>query len=220
LELYAPNHLPEKRTIRLTSLHTQAAPLMVEVNLKSSKGLGLLTLQVDQKEVLTLIDGHPAGETPMIDPLELTEGQHLLELRGKKGQQYRQSFVITKGTTTHLDIKLSDSPFLTQSRIGISLLVLSGSMLVGSLVSGSLAWSSTGDLDTCRMTFQCNRKQGELNLAHQIRGYTNAADWLLASGVVIGSLGAYLYFSTSSTPKAPQLQVAPIPGGAAFFGTF
>lgn len=220
LEFYAPNHLPEKRTITLTSLHTQTAPLTLEVALKSSKGLGLLTLKVDQKEVLTLIDGHPAGETPMIDPLELIEGQHTIELRGKKGQQHRQSFMITKGKTTHLEIKLDESPFLTQSRVGVSLLVLSGSMLVGSLVSGGLAWSSTGDLDECRTTFQCHRKQGELNLAQEIRGYTQAADWLLGSGIILGSIGAYLYFSQSSNSSTPQVKVTPIPGGAAFFGTF
>ena len=221
IELYAPHHLPEKKSITLTPLHTQKAPLTLEVRLKSSKGLGLFTLQVDQKETLILIDGDPAGETPMTNPLELSEGEHTLELRGKKGERHQQTFKIKKGQTTSLKIKLTQTSFLTRSSVATSLMILGGSTLVGALVSGGLAWSSMGDLETCRTSFQCHRNQGELNLAQEVRGYSQAADLLMLSGVLFGSIGAYLYWSTpESKSKTMNLKVTPLPNGAALWGTF
>jgi len=222
LEVVAAGHLPERRAVTLTPAHTAGAPLVVEVSLSTSVGVGLLSLTADEDGAVLFIDGRPGGQTPLRDPLPLPEGRHLIELKGAGGA-FEESVVVKAGETVSVRAALGQSALLTRPRVGLTLASVGAAAVVAGLVSGALALSASSALDECRADFRCARKQGELDRAQEVRAYAGAADLLVALGAVVGGGGAALYLlSREAPPPAPPatLNVTPLPGGAAAVGMF
>ena len=219
LEVVAAGYLPERRAVTLTQAHTEAAPLVVEVTLSSSAGVGLLNLTADEEGAVLFIDGRPSGQTPFSAPIQLPEGSHLIELKGSGGR-FETAVRVKTGETVTLNASLGEQGLITRPRVGLTLASLGAAALVAGAVSGALALSASGDLDECRANFRCARGQGELDRAQAVRAYSNAADLLMVFGAVVGGGGAALYL-LSREPAAPQatLGISPLPGGGAAVGS-
>jgi hypothetical protein len=237
LEVVAAGFLPERRAVTLTQAHTESAPLVVEISLSSSAGVGLLELTTDEEGAVLFIDGRPSGQAPFSAPLQLSEGAHLIELKGSGGR-FESSVRVRTGEKVSLYAPLGQQGLITSPRVGLTLASLGAASLVAGVVSGALALSASGDLDECRANFRCARGQGELDRAQSVRAYSNAADLLMALGAVVGGGGAALYLWTRApsapvvsgevTPASPPppaspsatLQLSPLVGGAAAVGRF
>jgi hypothetical protein len=222
LEFFSPKHLPEKKTITLTASHLKSAPLSIEVNLRSSKGLALLALKADQDRALLFIDGQPAGQSPFQESIELTEGLHLIELRGENGEHFKERRRFVGGETTSISINLDSTPLFTQQRISLTLLSLGSAALLAGIITTAVAFSVSSDLDECRQSFECARRQGELDLTLEVQSYSFTADLMTGLGVIIGATGGVLYWldHQQDPTNAPKVDVLPIPGGISAFGSF
>lgn len=220
LEISAPGYVPQRKTVTLTSVHKQDAPLVVEVKLASSEGVALLNLTADQDGALLFVDGKPAGQTPLSSPLKLKQGEHLIELKGAKGGHFVKKVTFKAGATQFVNAQLSSGFTFTQKHIGYTLASLGVASLIGGFISGGMALSSSGDLDECRADFKCNRAQGELDLAQEIRAYTGAADWMIGIGFALAAGGATLILLDQTDPPPsldPPTTTPPNPQPKAYF---
>lgn len=222
VDLFADGYLPEKRQITLTPIHTRDAPLSLEVKLRSSHGKALLVLDVKQQDVMLLVDGVPKGQSPFNGPIELKEGQHMIELKGPQGKSFRKHLAMKSGSTKTLRVDLLQSSFFTQKRVSLTLVSIGGASLITGLVTTVLALSSSKDLEDCRTQFSCARKQGELNLAQDVRGYSLSADIFTSIGLVLGVTGGVLYWldRKSKALSTSHIMAIPTAGGAAAFAHF
>ena len=222
VDLFADGYLPEKRQITLTPIHTREAPLSLEVKLRSSRGKALLILDVKQKDTMLLVDGVPKGQSPFTGAIELKAGVHMIELRGSQGKSFSKRLLMKSGSTETLKVDLLQSSFFTQKRVAFTLLSIGGASFITGLVSTALAFSSSNDLEDCRAQFSCARKQGELNLAQDVRGYSLSADIFTSIGLVLGVTGGILYWLDykSKVSSNSKIMAVPTAGGAAAFAHF
>lgn len=211
LEVMAPGFVPQRQRVTLTSQHKRDAPLTIEVNLASSEGVALISINADQEGALIFVDGQPRGQTPLSGPLQLSEGSHLIELKGASGGLFSERIKIKAGESRALQVTLAQGEGWGRARVGLTLASVGGAALISGLISGGLALSSSSDLDACRQDFNCARAQGELNLAQEVRAYAEASDWLMLTGALLGGAGVGLYLmSTPSTPRVtPSVEANP-----------
>ena len=95
-------------------------------------------------------------------------------------------------------------------------------LILGGTIAGSMAVSSSGDLDTCRASDDCLQSQREADLVGDVRDNALIADVLLWPGVAIAGAGVLLYLlapeKTKATTQNANFGIAPTRGGAAAFG--
>ena len=170
---------------------------------------------MEQSDVTLFIDGIPQKQGPFINPIEVKSGEHLIEIRDQQGKVFRRKVQFKAGQTETLEVDLLQSSFFTRKRVSFTLLSAGGASLIAGMVSSFLAASASGDLEECRTQFACARKQGELDLAQDVRGYALSADIFTGLGVLLGAGGGILYWlDQSQTTTVPQVQVVPNGAGA------
>ena len=220
LEISAPGYVPQRRTVTLKPVHNKGAPLVVEVTLASSEKVALLNLTADQDGALLFVDGKPAGQTPLSSPLKLKQGEHLIELKGVDGGLYSERVTLKAGATEFVNARLSSGFSFTQQHIGYTLASVGGAALIGGLISGGVALSSSSDLDDCRANFRCARGQGELDLAQEVRAYSSAADWMVGLGLALAAGGVTMIILDQSNqaplPSSPEVTPSVAPVKASF----
>jgi len=210
LEISAPGYIPQRKTITLKKVHSEGAPLVIEVSLASSERVALLNLTADQEGALLFVNGQPAGQTPLSAPLKLKQGEHLIELKGAQGGLYSERVTLKNGETKRVHAQLSSSLRFTKRHIGYTLASVGAASLIGGLISGGLALSSSGELEDCRASFACARRQGELDLAQELRAYSSAADWMLGLGLALAAGGVTLvWIDMRATQLKPSLNPEP-----------
>ena len=219
LSVTASGYLPSKRIITLRSVHSKEAPLTLKVSLNSSEGVGLISLDVSVAGALLFIDGLPKGQSPFNDPIELSEGEHLIELKGPRGGQYQESIQLKAGETKQLSVDFSIAkPWLSRDQLTIGLLSLGGASLLTGLVLGGVALNANGNLEDCRAHELCSRRQGELDRAQALRAYALSADIFTALGLLVGGAGGALYWFDHRDHRVPALTpsttVQALSGGA------
>ena len=219
IELLSPGYLPTHRSISLTSVHSRSAPLTLEVDLRTSEGVGLIALQVESDGTLLFIDGQPAGQSPFSEPLELPEGDHLIELKGPKGEQYSEQVNLKTGQTVNIDVSFDQaSSLFTTQHISYGLMGVGGVSLITGIVLGAVALNTSNSLEDCRAHDLCARRQGELDRADAVRVYALSADILIGLGAALGAAGGVLYWlnqgsTPSIVPGSTDVQVSPTVGG-------
>lgn len=224
IDLLASGYLPIKKSVSLRSVHTKEAPLTLEIQLQSSEGVTLVALNVSADGALLFIDGLPQGQSPFNDPIELSEGEHLIELKGPKGEEFQETLSLKAGETTQLTVDFDTAKlFLTKERVTLGLVSLGGASLLTGLVLGSIALNANGNLEDCRAHELCARRQGEIDRAQAVRTYALSADILTSLGLIIGGTGGVMYWlDHRSTPVAPPIkpsvQIGSLPGGASLQG--
>ncbi len=219
LSINASGYLPSKRIISLRSVHSKTAPLTLEVALKSSEGVALVALDVSVAGALLFIDGLPKGQSPFHDPIEVAEGEHLIELKGPQGGQYQETIQLKAGDTTQINVDFASSkPWLSRKQLTLGLLSLGGASLLTGLVLGGVALNADGNLQDCRAHELCSRQQGELDRAQAVRAYATSADIFTALGLIIGGAGGTLYWLDQRQDKkavlSPSVSVEGLRGGA------
>lgn len=225
LEVLSADYLPIKQIINLRDVHSRSAPLTVQVELKSSAGVALISLDVKTPNALLLIDGVPQGRSPFSEPFEVAEGEHLVEVKGPKGESFSEQISLKSGETSSIEVDFSQSAsFFTRDKVSLSLMGVGSASLLTGLILGGVALSNASGLEECRAHDLCARRQGELERAQAVRTYATSADILVGLGVAIGAAGGVLYWldhremSSSVQPKT-QVSVLPLPGGAGIHGS-
>ena len=219
LSITASGYLPSKRIVTLRSVHSQNAPLTLEVNLKNSEGVGLISLDVSVAGALLFIDGLPKGQSPFNDPIELSEGEHLIELKGPQGGQYQETIQLKAGETTQLNVDFASvKPWLSRDQLTLGLLSLGGTSLLTGLVLGGIALNASGNLEDCRTHELCARRQGELDRAQALRAYATSADIFTVLGLLVGGAGGTLYWldhrEANKPTLTPSMKIQTLTGGA------
>lgn len=226
IELLAPGYLPIKRSVSLTRSHTQAAPLSLEVKLKGSEGIGLIAINIENDGTLLYVDGDPRGQSPFNEPIELSAGEHLIELKGPKGEQHSERVTLRAGETTTISPSFAKGDLiLSKKYVSLGLIGVGGASLITGIVLGAVALNTSSNLDECRQHELCLRRQGELDRATAVKAYALSADILMGLGLAVGAAGGVLFWLDRSHNKepavtSPDIQVMPTQGGLMIDGRF
>lgn len=226
IELYAPGYLPVKRSVSLRSVHTKEAPLTLEVSLKTSEGVALIALNVSVPGALLFVDGLPKGQSPFDEPLELSEGEHLIELKGPNGESFREALNLKAGEMAQLNVDFSnEQTFLSRDRLTLGLMSIGGASVLTGFVLGGFALSASGDLDDCRAHELCRRRQGELDRAQALRAFSLSADLFSVIGLLVGGAGGVMYWLDrheieTALPVKPSVQMSTHSNGGQLSASF
>lgn len=205
VELSAPGYLPIKRSVSLRSVHTQSAPLALEAKLKTSEGVALVALNVSRPGSLLFIDGLPQGQSPFDEPLELAEGEHLIEVKGPNGENFKEKLSLKAGEMAQLSVNFERrESIFTRDRITVGMMSLGAASLLTGLVLGGIALSAGNDLDDCRAHELCARGQGELDRAQAVRAFSLSSDIFTALGLIIGGTGGAMYWLDQRSISSPS----------------
>lgn len=224
IEVLSADYLPVKKLVQLKAVHTQRDPLTVQVDLKSSAGVALVSINIKTPNALLLIDGTPSGRSPFSEPFEVSEGEHLIEVKGPKGESFSERITLKSGETSNIEVDFEQSSsFLQEDRLSIGLMSLGGVSLLTGAILGGVALSNSSGLEECRAHQLCARRQGELDRAQTVRTYATSADVLIGLGVVVGAAGGVLYWldhrdASPEVKPSAQVTVIPLPGGAGLHG--
>ena len=195
----ADGFVTEERDI--TAINGQIVAL--DVPLKEKPAIVTVTSQAG---AAVQVDGRPAGETPLLAPLELASGAHLITLTKNGRQPFSSEVELARGETRKLDAPL---PTTKQRSIAIGMLVSSAVVLVG---GGVCAGFAAGFANAAQSIYS---KIGNVNItANEAAQYATDKDlrngMLYATGIsfatagVLAATGLVLYVFDTPTPTAPS----------------
>lgn len=221
---------PSESAFTVTETHTASAPLLVDLALEKGVVVGLLEVTVDTDDAEVLVDGKPAGRTPLAGPLSMSPGIHRIQVEAKGAAPYEEVVTIEAGKTerTRIELERTGGGFsLNQRTVSYGLMGLGAAALVGAGITGALALGTSGDLDDCRADASCRRTSREVGLADDVRSGALTTDILLGAGVAIAAAGVVLFLvdrpsapaTEGSVDSGPSVSLVPTWGGAAASAT-
>jgi tetratricopeptide (TPR) repeat protein len=159
------------------------------------------------------VDGRPVGETPLLAPLQLGSGAHLITLAKNGHDAFSSELDLARGESRTLTAPL---PTTKQRSIAIGMLVSSGIVALG---GGVCAGFAAGFFNAAQ---SINSKIGKVNItADDASSYATYKDlrlaMLYASGIsfataaVLAATGLVLYVFDSPVPSAPRTERGPKP---------
>ena len=186
-----------------------------------------------------LVDGEPAGTTPLPEPLLLDTGDHRITLR-KDGFDSREELItLASRDTQSIKVELQATPPTRgpvvvmapqQAQTDRTAWIwgtwsATAAFAAGAAVTGGLGISAANDLDHLRSTYGSSRSQLD---SAQARATTllRAADVLGAAAIITGGVALYLTLSKPSTKDkekeatAPQAALRVGPRSVSFATTF
>jgi hypothetical protein len=150
------------------------------------------------------VNGRPAGVTPLVRPLELPPGRHLVTVTRRGHQPWSRELQVARGQAVELDA----APGRTGQRT-VSYVVLgaAGLLALGAGVTYSLSLVAASDAD------DLNDKRNREGLSRdEARAYDDAVDrrearlgntWLLlGAGAAVATTGLLLYFMDNPRAEA------------------
>lgn len=173
-----------------TALHETADALMSALAGSSRKTVGQIKLTSRPDGAHVTIDGRPSGTTPL--EVQLAPGEHQLVLSADGRSDVTRSMTVVQGTNPTMDIALGTAG---ASRSKLPLAIMGGGAAL--LVTGVILFA-TSETDT-----------GE---KFEYRDTKPLGVGLMAGGLAVAGVGAYLWFVKKPTDSAPT--VAILPGGA------
>ena len=194
------------------------APLPATVQVRSAAG--------DQVSV----DGRPVGTTPLVRPIEIAAGAHLITVTRRGHRPWSREITLARGATTELAPALETT---AQRKLSYGVLAASGALVASAGVTYGLSLVAGRDarrLEDRRLEQGLTREEFEAyQQAADRRDDRLGATWvLLGVGGAVGITGALLYFMDSPSPEAPpaapRITVSPLAGagpvGLALGGRF
>ena len=198
VRITAPGYFPFEAQREVVAGQTRP----VEVNLKPRPAL-VQVATADGAQVS--IDGRPAGVTPLLRPLELTAGTHLVTVSLRGHRSFSREITVTRGQRRDVDAPLQRTG---QRLASYWVLGTSAALLVGAGVTAGLAIKAGSDADGLE-----HRRETEGLSASELVAYQNDVnrhnDWvrdtwiLLGVGGAVATAGALLYFMDNPRPESP-----------------
>jgi tetratricopeptide (TPR) repeat protein len=168
------------------------------------------------------VDGRPAGTTPLVRPLELSAGKHLITVTRRGNRAWSREVTLARGQAVSLEPSLERTGQRTVSYV---LLGTAAALAVGSGVTFALSIKAGSDADELN-----EKRESEGLTASELGAYNDALDRrsdrlqatyvLFGVGVAVAASGAILYFmdnpgaeGEASASTSSSLTVAPVTGG-------
>ncbi|HLU68662.1 MAG TPA: PEGA domain-containing protein [Kofleriaceae bacterium] len=150
------------------------------------------------------VDGRPAGTTPLVRPLELSPGAHLVTVTRRGHRPWSREISVDRGERIEVSPTLESTG---QRRLSYAVVAASGALALGAGAAFGLSLAAGGDASELE-----DRRQSQGLTAGELERYQDAvarrdgrmqATWILlgASGVVALS-GALLYYMDNPRPEA------------------
>lgn len=238
VKVQAEGYLDEDRDVV-----TQTGSVLVSVNLKERPSEITLSASVGAQ---VSVDGRAIGTTPLLRPLELSPGTHLLTLTKNGYEAFSEDIQVARDEKRTMNIKLPSSK---QRRVSFALLGTGSAAFIAGAVFGVIALGQQGKAEDIRER-QVNGNITGQDLEDYDRARSSRDDWSRAalitgiSGIAVASTGMVLYLFDAPTVKVvPRREAPPKPeprkapegmmmemgftpfiapgsGGAAVFGRF
>ena len=181
------------------------------------------------------VDGRPAGTTPLVRPLEVSAGKHLITVTRRGHRAWSREVTLERGKSVSLDASLERTGQRTVSYV---LMGTAAALFIGSGVTFGMSIKAGSDASELN-----DKRQSEGLTADELGEYNDAVDRregrlqttyiLLGIGVAVAASGAILYFmdnpgaegeASASMSTSTSLTVAPSAGadslGLALGGRF
>lgn len=180
------------------------------------------------------VDGERVGVAPLGRPLELDAGEHLVTVTRRGHVPFTRRITGERGQSIEVDAELSTT---RQRKLAWAMIGTGGVFVVGGVLAGLVAGgaqSRADELDDLRRTEGLTAAQlAEYQDKRDERDQARAAAFgALATGAVVGGIGALFYFLDNPSPPAPKrgattsrsLELSPVIGpeqaGVALGGRF
>lgn len=219
LAVSAPGFIAETREI----VAVEGAILPVEINLRERPSFLAVTAP---RGAAIQVDGQSQGEAPLVSPIELPSGAHVVTVAQRGHDPRTLRVMIERGGTNHLDVPLATT---RQRRVSYGLVAGAGVALVSGF---ALAVSSALQEDEAQRllsgTEQGNIDLGTLEAYESARTSRNVlrtgAIGSFAMSTVLGVAAFATYWFDNPTPRPAGsgetarverfARVMPMPGGA------
>lgn len=199
IRITAPGYFPFDAQREVVAGQTRP----VEADLKPRPALVSIAT-ADGAEVA--VDGRPVGVTPLLRPLELSAGTHLLTVSLRGHRSLSREITVKRGERRGVDAPLERT---TQRRVSYWVLGTSAALFVGAGVTAGLAIKAGSDADSLEHKRETEGLSGSELVAYQ--GDVNRHNdrvrdtWiLLGVGGAVATAGALLYFMDNPRPDSPE----------------
>ena len=208
----APGYFPAERSKEVL----KGVPNVVEIELESRPAV--VSVRADDGAQVS-VNGRPAGVTPLVRPIELPPGKHLVTITRRGHRPWSREIRVKRGQSVQLDASFDRTG---QRTLAYGVLGVSGALLVGAGVTFGMSIAAASDARSL------NDKRNEQGLtAPELDDYEEAVDrrdtrrgttWiLLGTSAAVATAGFLLYFMDNpraevDTPS-PGLGVSASAGG-------
>ena len=208
----APGYFPAERSKEVL----KGVPNVVEIELKPRPAV-VSVRAADGAQVS--VNGRPAGVTPLVRPIELPPGKHLVTITRRGHHPWSREIQVKRGQSVELDPSFHRTG---QRTLAWAVLGVSGGLMVGAGVTFGMSVAAASDAN------DLNEKRNEQGLSEAEReDYDDALDrrdarrsatWiLLGSSAAVATAGFLLYFMDNPRAEAeaaaPGLTVSASAGG-------
>jgi len=208
----APGYVPAERSKEVL----KGVPNVLEIELKPRPAV----VSVSAPEGAQVsINGRPAGVTPLVRPIELPPGKHLVTITRRGHRPWSREIQVKRGQRVDLDPAFARTG---QRTLAYGVLGISGALLVGAGVTFGMSVAAASDAN------DLNQKRESQGLTDPERVFVlDALDrrdarlsttWiLLGSSAAVATAGFLLYFMDNPRAEvdtsAPGLSVSASAGG-------
>jgi hypothetical protein len=208
----APGYFPAERSKEVL----KGVPNVVEIELKPRPAV-VNVRAADGSQVS--VNGRPAGVTPLVRPIELPPGKHLVTITRRGHRPWSREIRVVRGQSVQLDPSFDRTG---QRTLAYAVLGVSGALLVGAGVTFGMSIAAASDAN------DLNQKRDAEGLDElELDDYEDALDrrdgrrtatWLLlGSSAAVATAGFLLYFmdnpSAQVDTQSPGLTVSASAGG-------
>jgi hypothetical protein len=185
----APGYFPAERSKEVL----KGQPNVVEIELKPRPAV--VSVRADDGAQVS-VNGRPAGVTPLVRPIALPPGKHLVTITRRGHRPWSREIQVQRGETVELSPSFASTG---QRMLAYGVLGVSGALLVGAGVTFGLSVAAARDAN------DLNEKRERQGLtAPELADYEDALDrrdarrgntWLLlGTSAAVATAGFLLYF--------------------------
>lgn len=185
----APGYFPAERSKEVL----KGVPNVVEIELEPRPAI--VNVRADDGAQVS-VNGRPAGVTPLVRPIELPPGKHLVTITRRGHRPWSREIVVKRGETRSLEPSFDRTG---QRTVAYGVLGLSGALLVGAGVTFAMsvaAGKDASELDDKRNQQGLTTSEFEdYQDAVARRDARRSTTWiLLGSSAAVATAGFLLYF--------------------------
>ena len=194
----------------------KGVPNVVEIELKPRPAV-VSVRAADGAQVS--VNGRPAGVTPLVRPIELPPGKHLVTITRRGHRPWSREIVVKRGQSVDLDPSFDRTG---QRTLAYGVLGISGALLVGAGVSFGMSIAAASDANDLNKKRESqgltDPERVEYDEALDRRDARRSVTWvLLGSSAAVATAGLLLYFMDNPRAEvdtaSPGLSVSASAGG-------
>lgn len=183
--------------------------VVVEVNLKEKPGI----IHVEAPEGAdVMVDGRPFGSAPLLGPIEVSAGEHLLAITARGNHAFVRTLKLGRGESAKVEATLEST---TQRDLSYYFLGAGGALFAATGVTVIVALVSEGQarliqrkLETQMMNLTPEERDEYNSLRNRRSDMITASSLLLAGSVALGVTGGLLFFL--DTPSVQARSAVPL----------